>query len=184
MQKALFPDEELKTFISVKGYIVLALGFKPIPMEIYSTLRKYFWQKLDMYRLFAQSSEGLQITINSTTVDSKEYEKKSSTSDRAKPTSLLWQNQEEKRKSQESGRLFVSKAAVKRVELQKEQFSVIAKHIHKGGKEDLLKGIAAATSPSTQQRSTSQWDGSFNNEDIITLTKLARDKKESQFMRQ
>ena len=55
------------------------------------------------------------------------------------------------------------------------EFKRIATDIHKGGKVDLINGIAAATT--TRKQDTNNWDGTFSPNDIIELTKQARSKK-------
>ena len=169
IKSVFFPDEMLKMYITLNAYIALVLGFVPVPSTISKVFRTFFWKKFSATNLCNPSVLQCELT------PAKATQPEISNSGRSKLTGKLLQIQSEKRQSQDSGRLFVSRAAAERVKEQKLEFKRIATDVHKGGKVDLINGIAAATT--TRKQDTNNWDGTFSPDDIIELTKQARSKK-------
>ena len=96
-------------------------------------------------------------------------------------TETLLQIQESIQKQQESkGRMYKSRAVVRRLSQQKEELVQLAKTIHHGSKQDFLSALAHSVTTSTCSSSNSliqdeDWDGSLTPQDILALAKKAHD---------
>ncbi|CAH3163305.1 unnamed protein product, partial [Porites lobata] len=88
-------------------------------------------------------------------------------------TETLLQIQESIQKQQESkGRMYKSRAVVRRLSQQKEELVQLAKTIHHGSKQDFLSALAHSVTTSTCSSSNSliqdeDWDGSLTPQDIL-----------------
>lgn len=91
-------------------------------------------------------------------------------------TQDLLTRQENIRQTQDKGRKYTSREVVRRLNLQKDELTKLAKNVHYGSKNDFISSLAeTVTNGKGDNHDNDDWDGSLTPQDVVNLAKIAHD---------
>ena len=93
------------------------------------------------------------------------------------PTEGLLQRQKRRREEQDGGRKFTSREVVRRICLQRDELTRLAKNIHHGSKNDFVASLAESIASETENESANDWDGTLSPQDNVNLARKAHHPK-------
>jgi len=92
-------------------------------------------------------------------------------------TQDLLTRQESIRQTQDKGRKFTSREVVRRLNLQRDELTKLAKNVHHGSKNDFIASLAETVTncKGDDHDHNENWDGSLTPQDVVNLAKIAHD---------
>lgn len=91
-------------------------------------------------------------------------------------TEDLLSRQQAVRNKQDGGRKFTSREVARRLNLQKDELTKLAKNVHHGSKNDFIASLAESVT-SKKDHGNNNWDGTLSPQDVVNLAKKAHDPK-------
>ena len=91
-------------------------------------------------------------------------------------TEDLLSRQQAVRNKQDGGHKFTSREVARRLNLQKDELTKLAKNVHHGSKNDFIASLAESVT-SKKDHGNNNWDGTLSPQDVINLAKKAHDPK-------
>ena len=91
-------------------------------------------------------------------------------------TEDLLSRQQAVRNKQDGGRKFTSREVVRRLNLQKDELTKLAKIVHHGSKNDFIASLAESVT-SKKDHGNNNWDGTLSPQDVVNLAKKSHDPK-------
>lgn len=93
-------------------------------------------------------------------------------------TEDLLSRQQNMRQQQDKGRKFTSREVARRLNLQRDELTKIAKNVHHGSKNDFIASLAeSVTNCDKEDDGDNNWDGTLSPQDVVNLAKKAHDPK-------
>jgi len=91
-------------------------------------------------------------------------------------TQDLLTRQESIRQTQDKGRKYTSREVVRRLNLQRDKLTKLAKNVQCGSKNDFIASLAeTVTNGKGDDHDNHNWDGSLTPQDVVHLAKIAHD---------
>ena len=91
-------------------------------------------------------------------------------------TEDLLSRQQAVRNKQDGGRKFTSREVARRLNLQKDELTKLAKNVHHGSKNDFIASLAESVT-SKKDHGNNNWDGTLSPQDVVNLAKKSHDPK-------